>query len=216
VRLDVRPDPHALALRAVELVEEIRPHVVGLSGGSTPRETYSILGERGTLREAAVLLVDERCVPPDHEASNYRLIRETLGDLPNIVRVLGEEEDPDRAADAYELAIRDILGEQPVIDLVLLGIGDDGHTASLFPGAPELEESGRVAVATGEPHNGYRRVTLTFPVLNRARERVFLVEGDEKRGPVARVAAGEDLPAGRIVDPLWLLDTAAAAGIQTR
>jgi 6-phosphogluconolactonase len=215
MRFEVHRDLGALARHAVEVVEAAAPRVVALSGGRSPVETYRLIGELGTLREAAVFFVDERCVPPDHEASNYKLVRDRVGEeVTGIVRVLGEEE-PERAADAYELAVRDALGERPVIDLMVLGMGPDGHTASLFPGSPELEESARLAVATRDAHDGFRRVTLTFPVINSARQRLFIVTGEDKRDAVVRVARGEDLPAARVADALWLLDSAAAAGIQT-
>jgi 6-phosphogluconolactonase len=215
MRFEVHRDLEALARRAVEIVEAAAPRVVALSGGQSPVGTYRLMRERGSLRESAVFFVDERCVPPDHEASNYKLVRDTVGDqVAGIARVLGEEE-PERAADAYELALRDALGDRPLFDVMVLGMGPDGHTASLFPGAPELDESARLAVATRDAHDGYRRVTLTFPVINAARQRLFIVTGEDKRDAVERVAHGEDLPAARVADALWLLDSEAAAGIQT-
>lgn len=211
---EVLPDPASLAGRAAEVVEEARPRTVALSGGSSPRATYALLGRRGVLREAAVYFVDERCVPPDHEASNYRMVREALGDAGNLHRIRGEEP-PERAAAAYEVELRAALGDEPALDLVVLGMGADGHIASLFPGAPEVEETGRLAVATGAAYGGYRRVTLTLPVLNRARAALFIVTGAEKAAALARVAAGEPLPATLVRGARWLLDSEAAAGIQT-
>jgi 6-phosphogluconolactonase len=214
--LRVLPDAGAVARSAVEVFEAVAPRSVALSGGSTPRPTYELLGARGLLRTAEVFPVDERCVPPYHEASNERMIRVTIGEMARFHRIRGEER-PEDAADAYEREIRGALGAEPVLDLVVLGIGADGHTASLFPGAPELEETERLAVATRDSHNGFRRVTLTLPVFNRARTVLFIVTGPDKAGAVARVHAGEPVPAALVQAPdaRWLLDTAAAAGIQT-
>jgi 6-phosphogluconolactonase len=212
----VLPDADAVARSAVEVFEAVAHRSVALSGGTTPRRTYELLGARGLLRTAELFLVDERCVPPYHEASNQRMIRAAVGAVARLHRIRGEEQ-PEDAADAYEREIRGALGAEPALDLVVLGIGSDGHTASLFPGAPELEETGRLAVATRDSHNGFRRVTLTLPVLNGARTVLFIVTGPDKAGAVARVQAGEPVPAAlvRAPDTRWLLDTAAAAGIQT-
>jgi len=189
---------------------------VALSGGSTPRRTYE-----GAARLAPdwshveVWWADERCVPPDDERSNYRLVRETLLDRldrkPAVEhRVLGELT-PEEAADAYDVELRGV-----VFDLALLGIGPDGHTASLFPNDPVLDELGRRAAAVPRPD--VHRVTATIPQLNASETILFLITGEEKADAVARsFAAPPDpaTPAGLVRSAsgttIALLDRAAAA-----
>lgn len=206
--VEVVDDAAAAAARVAALVEDAGATAVGLSGGSTPRAAYELLGLRGTLRDADVWLVDERCVPPDAPESNARLVRETLGDV-RLHRVRGEDP-PDEAARVYDEEIEALLGREPVLDLIVLGMGGDGHTASLFPDAPELDERERRAVATRDAHAGFRRVTLTLPVLNAAREKLFLVTGYDKAPAFARIRDGELLPAGRILGARWIVDREAA------
>lgn len=210
VIVEVLPDPEAVARRAADAVAEIAPRTIALSGGSTPRATYALLGRRGALAASEVFFVDERCVPPDEAASNYRLVRETIGDAAAIHRVRGEDP-PDEAARIYDEELRALLGDQPAFDLVVLGMGADGHTASLFPGAPELAERERAAVATRDARAGFRRVTLTLPVLNRARQALFVVTGADKAEAFSRVLGGETLPAARVLGARWLVDAAVAA-----
>jgi 6-phosphogluconolactonase len=206
VAFEVHPDPEAVARRAALLIAEIAPVTVALSGGSSPRRTYTLLGERRTLASADVWFADERCVPPEDDASNYRLVRSTLGDVyASIHRVLGEER-PQEAARIYDEEIEASLGEEPVYDLVVLGMGPDGHTASLFPDASELTERSRRAVATAQPHFGFRRVTLTLPVLNRARRALFIVTGADKAKAFAAIREGELLPAARVLGATWIVD----------
>lgn len=218
--IEVFDDPAALAARACDVIEEVvasaledrRRALVALSGGSTPRRTYEVLAERGTLARPGVevFFADERCVPPDDHASNYRLVAETAGDAGNVHRIHGED-DPDDAARAYEALLRERFGAgPPAFDLILLGIGADGHTASLFPDSPELAERGRWVVATRAPHDWVRRVTLTLPVLNAARTVLMLATGAEKAGAVAGVLGGEPSPAGRVLGARLLVDSAAA------
>lgn len=211
ILVEVLADPQALAARAADLVAEIGPRTIALSGGSTPRAAYALLGERGTLRGAEVFFVDERCVPPDDAASNYRLVRETVGSSAASVHRVRGEDPPEEAARIYDEEMRALLGEEPVLDVVVLGMGPDGHTASLFPGAPELAERELVAVATRDAHAGFRRVTLTLPVLNRARHALFLAAGADKAGAFRRIREGELLPAARVLGARWLVDAAAAA-----
>jgi 6-phosphogluconolactonase len=213
---------------AERLAEAARGGNIALSGGSTPRDAY----ERAAAMDvdwsgATFWFGDERNVPPDDERSNYRMFKEAFldsldGEPPTVHRIPGER-GPNAAAEDYERELRESLGEQvPRLDLVLLGLGPDAHTASLFPGADALNETGRVAVgvqnAGMEPY--VPRVTLTVPVLNAARDVLFLVTGRNKAGAVARAFAdppSPDAPAS-LIDPAGgsmtvLVDEAAAEGI---
>jgi 6-phosphogluconolactonase len=220
----------AIAERLVRAVAARGRCALCLAGGSTPRRAYELLaappaGPALPWGAVQILFGDERCVPPGDSDSNYRLAREALLDrLPvapaRVHRVRGEDPDPEAAAAAYEAELRGALGvppgHPPVLDVAILGMGPDGHVASLFPGDPALDEPGRlvraVVVAAKAPP---RRITLTLPMLNAARRVIFLVAGAEKAGPVAAVLSGEGrhLPAGRVAgteETLWLLDEAAA------
>jgi 6-phosphogluconolactonase len=216
--VEIFPNAEELARRAATLVEESFSAggrtLVALSGGSTPRRTYELLGERGTLASdpVEIFFADERCVPPDDHASNYRLVAKTVGDQGNVRRIRGEI-DPDEAAREYEAVLRERFGDgAPAFDLMLLGIGPDGHTASLFPGEPELSERERWVVATVREHGWVRRVTLTLPVLNAARRTLMLATGRDKARAVADVLSGGTSPAARVLGAHLLLDEAAAGG----
>jgi 6-phosphogluconolactonase len=223
--VEVFSSPEELARRGALLVESAVSEataargraLLALSGGSTPRRTYELLGAGGKLADdrVEIFFADERCVPPTDHASNYRLVAETIGDHGNVRRVRGEI-DPDEAAAEYEAILRERFGSgPPSFDLILLGIGADGHTASLFPGEPELAERERWVVATKREHAWVRRVTLTLPVLNAARQAVFLAAGADKAKAVAGVLSGGDGPAARVLGARLLLDE-AAAGAGTR
>ena len=199
---------------------------VCLSGGSTPRRLYELLAEPEIASGFPWERVhwfwgDERFVPHDHPESNYRMARDAfLSRVPapaaNIHAIPTEGVSPLQAAAAYEAVLKRFYGgerldaERPLFDVTLLGIGADGHTASLFPGQPALDESHHWAVAAAGP-----RVTLTYPTLDSSRELAFLVAGAEKREILLRVQAGDRaLPAARIrpVGRLhWFTDRAAAA-----
>jgi 6-phosphogluconolactonase len=218
--VEVFASAEELARRAASLVQqsvedawaEGRVARIAVSGGSTPRRTYELLGEAGKLANdrVEIFFADERCVPPSDHASNYRLIAETIGDHGNVRRIRGEIA-PEEAADEYEELLRDRFGDgPPSFDLELLGIGADGHTASLFPGEPELDERTRWVVATRRPHAWVRRVTLTLPVLNAARQAVILATGAEKAKAVAGILSGGTGPAARVLGARLLLDEAAA------
>jgi 6-phosphogluconolactonase len=154
--------------------------------------------------------VDERCVPPEDRASNYKLVASTIGDPGNVYRIRGEE-DPELAAAEYEALLRGRFDDDPpAFDLLVLGIGADGHTASLFPGAPELAVRDRWVVATRNPHGWVRRVTLTLPVLNAARDGIMMATGADKARAVAEVIAGGASPAARVLGARLLVDDAAA------
>jgi 6-phosphogluconolactonase len=167
---------------------------VALSGGSSPRRAYELAGESDADLSAATLWMgDERVVPLDDERSNLRMVRAALCDRlpeerrPRLMPVdtaLGH----DAAAAAYESLLRETLGNHPRLDLALLGLGPDAHTASLFPGKPAVHESQRLVV--GVPEAGMEpqvpRVTLTLPMFNTAREVVFLIAGADKAAAVKR------------------------------
>ena len=170
---------------------------------------------------------DERCVPPDDERSNYRMAREALLDrvpvpAPQVHRIPGERAPQSAAAD-YEQELRRCFPAAPLpaFDLICLGLGDDGHTASLFPGTGALHEQERWVVAQPVAPPGVSRVTLTPPAINAARDVVFLVEGAGKARMLERVLAGPyepDVLPAQIVRPiggrlLWLVDAAAGAHV---
>ena len=206
---------------------------VALAGGSTPRGVYLQLaaeGQRNRLPWERIHLFfgDERCVPPDHPESNYCMANESLlSRVPippaNVHRLLGEE-DPARAAAVAEAELREIMGGGlPKLDLVLLGLGPDGHTASLFPGTEALNESVRLVTANWVPKFNTHRLTMTLPVLNNAAEVIFLATGVEKAKVLAEVLRpspnGPNHPA-RLVQPthgrlLWLVDEAAASRLES-
>jgi 6-phosphogluconolactonase len=193
----VAEDQEGVARLVAEmLVEAARADKqIVLTGGETPRRAYELAaGLESDWEGASAWWGDERCVPPDDERSNYGMARaallERLGRPPAVHRIQGELE-PLEAARAYENELRGVA-----LDLLLLGIGPDGHTASLFPNAPPLDERERLVVAAEPKLDPYvERVTLTLPALRAAREVVFLATGEEKADAVARAFAGEPDPA---------------------
>lgn len=197
----VTPDPAAVA--ADRLAEAVRSgDHIAVAGGSTPRAAYQRLAEMPLEWSASTLWFgDDRCVPPDHEHSNYRMVREALldridGEQPTVKRIVGER-GPDEGADAYEAELRASFGDRmPALDLVLLGLGPDAHTASLFPGDAALGERERLAVGVPTPGMAplVSRVTITLPVVNAARDVVFLVSGEDKAEAVARAFSGAQDP----------------------
>lgn len=184
------------------------------SGGGTARRCYERLAEDAANQIdwwlVDVYWGDERCVPPDHADSNERLVREALLERVGAANSVHPMR-CDEGADAYQLTVSDI--GKP--DVVHLGLGADGHTASLFPGSPGCEaDPGRIVVENEDPtgRNRHRRLTLTFSGIARARLVLVTVTGAEKREALARVVAGEDVPASRIRADrvVWLVDPAAA------
>lgn len=219
----------AIAASAIRLRGRL---TVALAGGKTPTLLYALLAS--TFPDAIdwgnvmIFFGDERCVPPDHEFSNYGAARHALIDPlglseANVNRIHGEDPDPDSAAERYAKSLAALPQQNgvPSFDLILLGMGPDGHCASLFPGKAALSETDRWAVSTPpgmQPE--VTRVTLTMPVINAASNVIFTVTGADKAGTVTRVfdrASDDDLPS-RSVRPsqgslTWVLDRAAAAGI---
>jgi 6-phosphogluconolactonase len=209
---------------------------IAVSGGNTPRRFFQLLAsERHPFRAQVpwerleFYFVDERCVPPTDKDSNYRMAKESLLDCvplspDRIFRMKGELE-PEVAAAQYESTIRNQMrlegAELPVFDLLTLGMGDDGHTASLFPHTAALHELLRICVANHVPQKDTWRITLTSPVINRARSVVFLIAGADKAAPLHEVLEGAYNPEAypsQLVRPVsggftLLLDHAAAAGL---
>jgi 6-phosphogluconolactonase len=237
----VAPDAAALVrMAAEEVVSRATAAIaargrfrIALSGGSTPRGLYALLADpaapfRGRVPWGAthVFFGDERHVPPDHPESNYGMAREALLDrvpIPeeNVYRMRGEHADAEVGALEYEAQLAETFalreGERPRFDLVLMGMGPDGHTASLFPGSAALDETARLVVAPFVPKLGAHRLTLTLPVFDAAQVVLFLVAGGEKAEKVAAILAGRGapLPAARVQpergELLWLIDAAAGA-----
>lgn len=175
---------------------------LALSGGSTPRRLYQMLADPALCiawDRVHLFQVDERCVPPDDPESNYRMIRDALlGRVPipkdNFHRIAAEREDRDEAARDYAAELARILqpkaGEWPRFDLIFLGMGADGHTASLFPSSAALQERKLWVRANYSERLGKHRITLTFPVLNAASEIIFLVSGEDKAETLWQVLEG--------------------------
>lgn len=181
---------------AAERFLALRPRTVALAGGSTPRRLYERLVTCAfPWSETELFFTDERCVPPDHPDSNYRMADEALlSKVPaNAHRMPGETCD----AEAYEEELRRVFDAGlPQFDLVLLGLGEDGHTASLFPGDPALAEKQRWVVRVERPD--HPRLTLTPPVLSAAQVALFLVSGAAKREALQRLCDGDAIPAALV------------------
>jgi 6-phosphogluconolactonase len=202
---------------AAELLAEATGHVA-LTGGSTPRVAYERAAAlRPDWSGVDLWFTDERCVPPDHEHSNFRMVDQALLSKvqgAEVHRMQGEL-DPHAGAAAYEGELADARVE--VLDLMLLGLGPDAHIASLFPGAAELGERERRAVGVDTPGMAplVSRITLTLPVVNATRQLVFLVIGEDKAEAMARAFSGRADPGapGSLVEgePLVLCDQAAAS-----
>lgn len=204
-----------------DAVEEKGRCCAALSGGSTPEPVYRVMasGEAGELpwERLSFYFADERCVPPEDEASNYRMVVDSLlaghqEHRSRVHRMQGEAE-PQRAAELYQRELPDPL------DLVLLGIGQDGHTASLFPGGEAVgEDSRRVVAVRDAPKPPAARLTVTPPVLRDARRLVVLARGRAKADAVAAALAEEgsvhEIPARLARRGLWILDEEAASAIE--
>jgi 6-phosphogluconolactonase len=231
----ILPDFESLSQAAAELVMEQSKRAIEargrfslvLSGGSTPRLTYELLASemfRASIewKKVHIFWGDERCVPPDDPRSNERMAREAFLDHVSIpqeqIHPIRCASSPQQSAQAYESTLKTFFGNHnPSFDTVLLGLGVDGHTASLFPGSPALKENKRWVVATHSGNEDFERVTLTPVLINRAMNVVFLVAGKEKARILREVtedaAVGDPLPA-RLIRPaggqlVWLVDKQA-------
>src|SRR3954452_19990684 len=238
----VEADPAALARRAayhlVEMVSEAAEANgrarIAVSGGSTPKAAFQLLADpnqpfrkRMPWEDLELFWVDERTVPPDHPDSNYRMTREALLDhvplLPQQVHRMEGELDPEAAAARYESELRNTFrlegAETPRFDLISLGMGDDGHTASLFPNTAAIHEMSRLVTANQVPQKDTWRITLTWPVINHARSVFFLIAGADKAERVHEVFMGPRDPERLPTQLIWpsggiltlFLDKAAAA-----
>ena len=219
------PDAHAIGAQG--------RFAVALSGGSTPKSLYSLLAANYAnfaWNRVFLFFGDERHVPPTDPESNFRMVNESLLSkitIPpeNVFRVQAENPDADAAASDYEAQLRRFFelkpGEFPRFDLILLGMGPDGHTASLFPDSAALEEQSRLVVANWVEKFKTHRITFTFPVLNRAAEVMFLASGPDKADMVHQILETTPTPSfpSQRVQPLdgkllWMLDEAAAAKLK--
>jgi 6-phosphogluconolactonase len=216
VNVRIFDDSQTVARAAASLVADAiqgGARTVVLAGGSTPARAYQLLSE-ATLEwgRITVLFGDERCVPPDHPESNFLMARRSLLDRvnPGSVHRMAGELGPDVAASLYAPIVRWLSP----LDLVLLGMGPDGHTASLFPGHPEVSAEGMVVGVRGAPKPPPERVSLTLGCLRQAKRVVFIVTGADKAAAFAAAARGE-VPSGMIPKAEYLADRAAAAELST-
>jgi 6-phosphogluconolactonase len=214
------------AARAEEAIEERGRFAVVLAGGSTPETLYGILARdyigRIDWSKVYVFFGDERSVPPHHEDSNLKMASEALLDhvpVGNVHRIRGELP-PDEAAEAYEEELRKFFqtDDVPRFDLILLGIGADGHTASLFPETSAIEVHDRWVVANPVLKLDTTRITLTIPVINAARAVIFLVAGEDKAEALVEILEGEADPRAypaKLIQPPggpeWMVDQSAAS-----
>jgi 6-phosphogluconolactonase len=242
IKYYVEPDPAALARRAAQYLVEMVSEAaeangrarVAISGGSTPKAAFQLLADsshpwhnRMPWEDLELFWVDERTVPPDHPDSNYRMTREALLDHvplnPQQIHRMEGELAPEAAAARYESELRNTFrlegAECPRFDLLELGMGDDGHTASLFPHTAALHEMGRLVTANQVPQKDTWRLTLTWPVINHARSVFFLIAGADKASVVHEVFMGPRDPERLPSQLIWpssgiltlFLDKAAAA-----
>ncbi len=179
-----------------------------LAGGTTPQRCYELLARADVMwGRVTILFGDERCVPPDHPDSNYRMARTALldGVAPASVHRMAGELGPDVGAKLYSAIV---AGLAP-LDIVVLGVGEDGHTASLFPGHPEVQAQGWAIGVRSSPKPPPERITLTLSTLRGARRVLVLATGAGKADAVERAKRGE-VPSGMIAGARWLIDRAAA------
>jgi 6-phosphogluconolactonase len=242
IKYYVEPDPAALARRAAQYIVEMAGEAVeargcvriAISGGATPKAAFELLADtnqpwrtRMPWEDLDLYWVDERCVPPGNAASNYRMTREALLDhvamRPEQIHRIEGELEPEAAAARYESELRNSFrlegAEMPRFDLVALGMGNDGHTASIFPHTKAIHESCRLVTANYLPQKDAWRVTLTGPVINHARSVFFLVAGEDKASILKEVLTGPRDPERLPSQLIWpssgilslILDKDAAA-----
>ena len=238
--IQIYPDLEALGRAAAELFasrarDAVQTHgrfVVALAGGNTPKGAYELLNgppfhEQVPWEKVHVFFGDERCVPPNDPRSNQRMARRALLDRvplpPGQVHPIPCDAPPGKAAEQYETLLRDFFtGASPRFDLVFLGMGEDGHTASLFPGATALEERDRWTTWVCPPAQELCRVTLTTPIINQTAVAAFLVSGEGKAPTLRDVLEGPNdprkLPA-QLIQPsdgelIWLVDESAASQLR--
>ncbi len=240
-RLEVYDTPHTLVEAVAVQVQQLLSRAVAgrgaaslaFSGGSTPRHIYELLATdrfRAKIdwNRVHCFLGDERCVPPFHPESNFRMISDALLNKITIpdknVHRVKTELPPEEAAEAYEKEIRNLFqlktGEFPEFDVLLLGMGEDGHTASLFPGTTAVNETEKLATAVQGPTVKIPRVSLTFPTINHAAEIIFIVSGKGKAAILQQVLNGTvmNYPA-QMVNPLkgrltWMVDRNATMQLE--
>ena len=221
------------AAQATEAVRARGRFTVALSGGSTPKGLYSLLATKPGIPWDKIYFFwgDERHVPPDHPDSNYRMANEALlSRIPappdHIFRMRAEEKDADAAALQYEQTLNEVFhlspGQFPRFDLILLGLGSDGHAASLFPDSAALNETRRLVVANWVEKFKTDRLTFTFPVINAAACVIFLASGPDKAAILHEVLENQaaNLPSQKVQPTngrlLWLVDAAAASALSRK
>jgi 6-phosphogluconolactonase len=227
MRVHIYPTAHELAEAAADYVATSikntkRPMTLGLAGGSTPRATYHRLAEAAVdWSQITLWLGDERWVPHDHSESNTRMVRESLADRV-VARLVAPDTafgEPGDAAAAYGRLLADVFFDgRP--DVVILGIGDDGHTASLFPASGALEDDSGIYLANWVQEKGVWRLTASMTLLRSARELAFLVQGEDKARVLSEIIDdGLPHPAQRVASGAnavrWMLDEAAASKLRT-
>ena len=206
--LDSAADVAAAAAADIATALSEGARTLVLAGGTTPQRCYELLSRMDVeWGRVTVLFGDERCVPPDHADSNYRMAREALLDrvAPATVHRMPAELGPDEGAELYARVVKAMTP----LDVVVLGVGEDGHTASLFPGHPALKAKELAVGIRDSPKPPPERVTLTLPALRRARRVIILATGAGKADAVAKAQRGE-VPSGMIAGARWLIDRAAA------
>jgi 6-phosphogluconolactonase len=230
MELKIFSSPKDLARAAAEYFVARSPKTVALSGGSTPKLLFELMADEPFREQIAWSSIhffwsDERHVPPDHPDSNYRTANEAmLSRVPvatsNVHRIPGENPNATEAASEYEQTLIEITRQSlPRLDLILLGLGTDGHTASIFPGSEVLHETTRLVAAPWVEKFQTYRITLTLPLLNNGASVVFLVSGAEKAKIVKEVLDGPEKYPSQAVKPtngelLWMLDEDAASEIK--
>lgn len=195
---------------ALAVIREAHPRTWALAGGSTPRALYKRLGELDLpWAEVECFFGDERCVPPEHPALNFGMVQRALLGMRPLPR-LHPMPFATRDSEAYEATLKERLGPRPALDLALLGLGADGHTASLFPGDAALEEAERLVVRVQGPD--VERLTMTLPMLSASKLALFMVTGAEKRDALRALLDGGPIPAARVCAERVVIVADVAAG----